>query len=89
MTTSDIALWRYSIIAPLLHRAPGESLLDSARRLAFETKTGSDGEPITVSVPTLLRWYREWQSGGVEALEKRSQILSDEIMQEVPDDRRG
>lgn len=72
MTISNIALWRYSIIAPLLHRVPGESLLDCARRLAVETKIGPNSEPTTVSVPTILRWYREWQTGGVEALERQS-----------------
>jgi len=70
MTTSDNALWRYSVIAPLLHLG-GESLLDAARRLAAEPKTGPDGSLVTVSTSTILRWYREWQSGGVEALERR------------------
>lgn len=71
MKTSDTALWRYSVIAPLLHRAPGESLLDAARREAAKVKTGSDGELVTVSVPTILRWHRAWQFGGIEALERR------------------
>lgn len=71
MNISDTALWRYSVIAPLLHRSPGESLLDAARRIAAEVKTAPDGEPTTVSVPTILRWYRAWQLGGIEALERR------------------
>jgi transposase InsO family protein len=70
MTTSDTALWRYSVIAPLLHLG-GESLIDAARRLAAEPKTGSDGSHVTVSASTILRWFREWQSGGIDALERR------------------
>jgi hypothetical protein len=71
MNNSDTALWRYSVIAPLLHRGPGETLLDAARREAAGMKTGPDNEPTTVSMPTILRWYRAWQFGGLEALERR------------------
>lgn len=72
MKTSDIALWRYSVIAPLLHRPAGELLLESARRIAAEIKIGPDGAEASVAVPTLLRWYREWQTGGLDALERRA-----------------
>ena len=71
MNTTDTALWRYSVIAPLLHREPGESLLDAARREAAKLKTNSNGEPATVSLPTILRWYRAWQLDGIGALERQ------------------
>jgi transposase len=71
MDISEQALWRYSVIAPLIHRPEGEWLAGAARRVAREVKTGPDGEPVMVSETTVLRWYRAYQLGGVAALERR------------------
>jgi len=75
MPRSELPLWRFSLIAPLLHRAPGVSLTSMARQLAAEVKNGPDGEPVLVSVETLLRWLRRYQKGGLDAL--RNQTRSD------------
>lgn len=67
---SELALWRYSVIAPLLHRAPGVSLTQMARELAAQVKTGPHGEPVMVSIETLLRWFRNYQQAGLDGLER-------------------
>ena len=81
---SELALWRYSIIAPLLHRAAGVSLTELARELAAQPKTGPHGEPLMVSFHTILRWYQAYQQGGLDALQRqdradhgRSRVLQD------------
>lgn len=70
MNASELALWRYSIIAPLLHAAPGVSLLELARQLAAEPKLGPNREPVAVSAETILRWLRRYRIGGLSGLEK-------------------
>lgn len=71
MVDAELALWRFSLIAPLLHRAPQVSLSQMARQLAAETKSGRDGSPVLVSPETLLRWLRHYQQGGLAALEQQ------------------
>jgi len=72
---TELALWRYSVIAPLLHRPEGVSLTELARELAAQTKIGPDGEPILVSTETILRWFRLYQADGLGGLE--NQVRSD------------
>ena len=66
-----MALWRFSLIAPLLHRAPNVSLTQMARQLAVEVKHAPDGTPTVVSAETLLRWLKRYRQDGLEALENR------------------
>ncbi|MCI0656894.1 MAG: helix-turn-helix domain-containing protein, partial [Acidobacteria bacterium] len=75
MQNSERALWRYSLIAPLLHRPEGVSLTQLARELAAQAKRGPDGEPLLVSTETILRWFRLYQAEGLGGLE--NQIRSD------------
>lgn len=69
MDASELALWRYSVIAPLLHQTNGASLRDLARTVAEDVLRGIDGDPATVSPDTVLRWYRAYRLHGVEGLE--------------------
>jgi putative transposase len=71
MPDDELALWRYGLIAPLLHRAPNVSLTAMARQLAAEVKQGRHGTPVWVSVETLLRWFRRYQQSGLQALANR------------------
>lgn len=72
MTNSEHALWRFSLIAPLLHRAPGVSLAEMARQLAAEVKHAPDSAPTFLSAETLLRWFRRYQKEGLDALENQA-----------------
>ncbi len=71
MSASETALWRYSVIAPLLHVAPDAPLTDLARRLAAEPKQGPDGKPLALSPDTILRWYRRYRVSNLPGLENR------------------
>jgi transposase InsO family protein len=75
MSTSELALWRFSLIAPLLHRAPGVSPTEIARQLAAEVKHDPDGAPVLISDQTLLRWLRRYREKGLDGLE--NQVRSD------------
>lgn len=72
MPQSELSLWRFSLMAPLLHRAPGVSLSQMARQLAAEVKHGPDDAPVLLSTETLLRWLRRYQQGGLAALENQA-----------------
>jgi transposase len=74
MTTrsnSELALWRFSVIAPLLHRAPNVSLTALARELAAEAKHSPDGAPVFLSTETLLRWLSRYRQEGLDALKNQ------------------
>ena len=71
MPNDELALWRFSLIAPLLHRAPNVSLTEMARQLAAEVRQGPDGTPVAVSADTLLRWLRRYQQDGLAGLENQ------------------
>lgn len=69
--SSELALWRYSVLAPLLHAAPTTSLAELARQLALEPKVGPDGTPTALSAETILRWYARYRATGLAGLEKK------------------
>ena len=71
MPDDEVALWRFALIAPLLHRAPNVSLTELARQLAAEVRHRPDGRPVSVSADTLLRWLRRYQQDGLAALENQ------------------
>jgi putative transposase len=96
MSHSELALWRFSLIAPLLHLPPGVSLSEMARQLAVEVKWRPDvaysteGEPVFVSAETLLRWMRRYRKEGLAGLEKqprsdrgRSRALDESLVARV------
>ena len=72
MTHSELALWRFSLIAPLLHRAPNVSATAMAAQLAVEIKQDPDGAPVLLCAETLLRWLRRYQQNGLKALENKT-----------------
>jgi hypothetical protein len=70
MNPSDLALFRYSVIAPLLHVAPKTSLAELARGLAAEPKVRPDGRTIAISSESILRWLGRYRAAGLAGLEK-------------------
>jgi transposase InsO family protein len=71
MEKDELALWRYGVIAPLLHRNPNISLSDMARQIAAEAKLLPDGRQVMTSVTTILRWFKRYQAGRLKALIKQ------------------
>lgn len=69
--TNEQALWRYGMIAPMLHRPSGASLSEMAREIAAQTRYGPSGEPVAVSAPTLLRWFRLYEQEGLDGLSRQ------------------
>src|SRR2546429_7837261 len=65
----DVALFRYALVRQAAD--PGLSKRDRGelvRQLASVEHAGPSGTPVRVSRPTLDRWVRAWQVGGVDAL---------------------
>ncbi|MDA8398323.1 MAG: DDE-type integrase/transposase/recombinase [Actinomycetota bacterium] len=68
----DIALFRYALV-----REPADDKLSKAERgalvrsLAASTHRGPDGDPVSVSRPTIDRWIRAYRAGGFSALSPR------------------
>ena len=62
-------LWRYGVIAPLLHRQPGtitqDALLDT---LVQQNWIRPDGTRVTLHPETLRKWLYRFQHGGLPAL---------------------
>ena len=80
----DAALWRYSIISPLLHLSVGDANMgDELHRLAGQTYLGPDGGPVRLSPETLRKWLRRYRGGGLPAL--RNKIRSDKGASRVSD----
>lgn len=65
-----IALFRYSVIAPLETGTSDPSISNKEffRQAARKTYTGPDGRPVTVGASTAARWHRAYQAGGFNAL---------------------
>jgi len=85
MTDNDlnIALWRFSIISPLLHRNDDDpALLHQLNDLSERTYTRFDGSPIKLSTETLRKWLYRYRSGGLKALE--NQVRKDKGNQQIP-----
>jgi len=65
----DKALWRYGIIAPLLHHDDSDpSLLKTIERLSEKTFTRPDGRFAQLSAETIRKWLYRYRKGGFEAL---------------------
>lgn len=68
----QLAIWRFSIIAPLLHRdADGETMDGLLARLESQTYATPSGRPITLSRDTIRKWLYRYRQGGLLALENQ------------------
>ena len=64
-----LAVWRYGIISPLLHRHPdqlgkGQVLADMGRR----SYVRENGQRVTLSPETIRKWLTRYRQGGLPAL---------------------
>jgi len=65
----ETALFRYSLIAPLIHHPPAAGRLEAElRRLAAQTYVIPHSQRTRVSVASLRRYYRACRARGFEAL---------------------
>lgn len=66
----QIALFRYSVIAPLETGASDPTISNNEffRRAAKKTYTGPNGRPTTVGASTVEKWHRAYRKGGFDAL---------------------
>ena len=79
----DLALWRYGIISPLLHRQANETqvgeLLD---HLAGQNYVRPDGAIVTLSAETIRKWLYRYNRGGLPAMGNKQR--SDKGRYDVP-----
>lgn len=66
----QIALFRYSVIAPLETGTSDPSISNNEffRQAAKKTYTGPNGKPTTVGASTVEKWHRAYRKGGFDAL---------------------
>lgn len=66
----QVALFRYSVIAPLETGSSDPSLSNNEffRQAAKKTYTGPNGKPVTVGASTVEKWHRAYRKGGFDAL---------------------
>ncbi len=88
----SIALFRYSVIAPLESGSvdPSVSNNEFFRQAAKKTYTGPDGKPVKVAVSTIEKWHSAYKKGGFDALlpqsrhdEGISRKLSPDVQSEI------
>jgi len=82
--TLELALWRYGIISPLLHRdandQPFGQLLDLA---SWNTYVHPDGTQVTLSAETLRKWLYRYLHQGLPGL--MSKTRSDKGNHKIPE----
>ncbi len=80
---SDLALWRYGIISPLLTRDPaGRGIQEVLEELSGHAYKGEEGESRRYSAETLRKWLTRYRVGGLAALD--DQERSDKGSSSVP-----
>lgn len=80
----DIALWRYGIISPLLHRGVNDRLMQEALTdLACKNYRHPSGESMTFSPETLRKWLYRYARHGLPGLADKQR--SDKGRYQIPD----
>ena len=68
-TWTDLAVWRYGVISPLLHPDPqGGRLCETLESLAQKPYRRPDGSFVRLSPETIRKWLYRYQHGGLPAL---------------------
>lgn len=69
ISPDDKALWRYGIIAPLLHHDDSDpSLFKMITKLSEKSFIRPDGQPLQLSPETIRKWLYRYRKGGLESL---------------------
>ena len=92
MTSTDkieLAVFRYGIISPLLHRDEEDGPLENELiRLASKAFLKPDGRRATFSPETIRKWLYRYRHGGLPALEdavKKNLGTHDAVSKEIED----
>ncbi|MCP4235224.1 MAG: helix-turn-helix domain-containing protein, partial [Aestuariibacter sp.] len=66
----DLALWRYGIISPLLHRDANDVYLCDLLHILSENSYihPIDGRHISVSAEAIRKWFYRYNHGGLTGL---------------------
>lgn len=68
----DLALWRYGIISPLLHRQANDvSLVEMLVVLSQKSYLRPDGGIVHLAPDTIRKWLYRYNHGGLEALKDK------------------
>ena len=79
----DLAIWRYGIISPLLHRdANGALVGEVLYRIASQTYIRPDGKHVTLNEETVRKWLYRYKNHGFPGLEDKTR--SDEGKFDIP-----
>ena len=79
----DLALWRYGIISPLLHRQANETQVgELIEHLAGRNYVRPDGAHMSLSAETIRKWLYRYNRGGLPALGNKPR--SDKGRYDVP-----
>jgi transposase InsO family protein len=80
----DLALWRYGIISPLLHRNANDAHLCEMLNVVSESSYihPSDGRYVTISSEAIRKWLYRFNHGGLNALCDKQR--SDSGVHDVP-----
>jgi transposase InsO family protein len=85
----DLALWRYGIISPLLHRDANDLRLCEMLTVVSESRYihPHDGRYITVSAEAVRKWLYRFNHGGIGALcdKERSDKGSHDVPESIAD----
>ena len=69
----DLALWRYSIISPLLHRDANEQPFGEMLDLAsWNNYVHPNGSHVTLSAETIRKWFYRYLRTGLPGLEGKT-----------------
>ena len=81
----DLAIWRYGIISPLLHRdANGALVGEVLYRIVSQTYIRPDGRQVTLNEETVRKWLYRYKNNGFPGLEDKTR--SDEGKFEIPNE---
>ena len=79
----ELALWRFGIISPLLHReANNFGLGELLNQMAHQSYLRPDGQEIKLSPETIRKWLYRFNHGGLPALENK--VRSDKGRYSLP-----
>ena len=71
----DLALWRFGIISPLLHREANDiGLGEMLSQMTLKSYVHPDGKIIELSPETIPKWLYRFNQGGLPALENKKLI---------------